>query len=403
MENKRSLKSKGTLIALVITIIILLILSGVIIVILKRDNWLFSRVKQEYSINQAKEQLSMKIMAFKTSIKDNETLEQFEKFLLDDIEKNVYNVKKIYDNDDVDSELESMYVTEVKSGYTFLVDKNLSLSSVENIHNTEAVYEVESIEGDKYHIKINISNFGGIQKIQDINNNIISCYNKTKVGLDCKVEKNKQYQIKVYNRNNNEEIFILDTSKVDAITIEETDSYVYPIITNSGINVGKTLNIKWPEGGKNYYSLDEGKTWTEYSESLKIFKEENIKVKSIARNNEISQIISKKISLGLASDALGEQAYDNDSSTYFAIINSSKYMQVDKSAFGKKICFSISPDNLAYGMQATIRFLNENDVIVGDVYTTVYSNNFNILIPEGASKFEIYVEHYYYVNNMTIE
>ena len=93
MENKRSLKSKGTLIALVITIIILLILSGVIIVILKRDNWLFSRVKQEYSINQAKEQLSMKIMAFKTSIKDNETLEQFEKFLLDDIEKNVYNVK----------------------------------------------------------------------------------------------------------------------------------------------------------------------------------------------------------------------------------------------------------------------------------------------------------------------
>lgn len=94
MENKRSLKSKGTLIALVITIIILLILPGVIIVILKIDNWLFSRTKQEYSINQAKEQMNMKIMEFRTSINDKETLEQFEEFLSDDIANNVYNVKK---------------------------------------------------------------------------------------------------------------------------------------------------------------------------------------------------------------------------------------------------------------------------------------------------------------------
>ena len=73
---------------------------------------------------------------------------------------------------------------------------------------------------------------------------------------------------------------------------------------------------------------------------MKIFKEENIKVKSITRDNEILQIISKKISLGLASDALGEQTYDNDMTTCQFLpsnVTSQSIIYVTDEVIGKNI------------------------------------------------------------------
>ena len=128
MKNKRNFKNKGiTLIALVITIIILLILSGVAIATLTGDNGLFERAKQakertEYT--NAKERVLLEILTVKTDNYDKENI-------ILEIAKHIIDLNEMLVN--------KAYFTEISR-----IDSNLA----EKINNTPLDSIVVSV--DKY-------------------------------------------------------------------------------------------------------------------------------------------------------------------------------------------------------------------------------------------------------------
>ena len=179
LANKR--KDKGiTLIALVITTIILLILSGIVIIELTKENGLLDYIKiskEKHSISKAKEKLEIRIMQFKTEITDNQTLETFSDYLSKDVENGVYKIEKIYiDN----KEVKTLNITDLEEYYTFEIDENFNINGpIESDTDIEATYEVVSSEETKNNIVVSIKYDGGIQKIICSNGKIIEGNNKT--------------------------------------------------------------------------------------------------------------------------------------------------------------------------------------------------------------------------------
>ena len=255
LANKR--KDKGiTLIALVIATIILLILSGIVIIELTKENGLLDYIKiskEKHSISKAKEKLEIRIMQFKTEITDNQTLETFSDYLSKDVENGVYKIEKIYiDN----KEVKTLNITDLEEYYTFEIDENFNINGpIESDTEIEATYEIVSSEGTKNNIVVSIKCSGKIQKIICPNGKVIEGNNKSTISIDYVVENEKQYEF-IIQVQDKEEKFILDTNKNNNIVISELSSYAYPILTEDGIKSGKTINIEYNQNSNNYYSLD---------------------------------------------------------------------------------------------------------------------------------------------------
>lgn len=333
IKNKNGI----TLIALIITIIILLILAGVAIARLGGENGLMTKTKQsakKYEIAQAKEKIEIKVIEFKSSNIENSTLEEFEKYLSEDIQNSVYGIEKIYNDL---NEIENFKITDLDIQYTFLMDKELNIvENNETIYKTEATYEIIEELDNQLSVKILIKNDNGIEQIIYPNGNIFNTDGKKLVSINYVCEKNMEYQFKV-KINDKEEIYTLNT--MDTIKIDENTSYAYPIITKYGVEIGKSVNIDYIQGGENYYSLDDGKTWKKYEGSIKLYEAKNIKAKSVI-DSKITQIVTKNITLELAEDSMGIEAYDNSLSTYAIPLN--KYMELENDIIGYNLRLSIN-------------------------------------------------------------
>ena len=129
MKNKRNLKSNGiTLIALVITIIILLILSGVALATLTGDNGLFERAKQakEKQIkSEMKEKLSLAVQELQ--------VEKMGEAILSDItqewvnkELNDYN-SVVSDNTENEKEI---IMSKNNITMSFIINENLKIKEI---------------------------------------------------------------------------------------------------------------------------------------------------------------------------------------------------------------------------------------------------------------------------------
>ena len=391
-------KEKGiTLVALVITIIILLILAGVTISQLI-ENGLFEKAKQakeEYAINQSKEKLNLKIMEFRALSTDNEVLEQFRDYLAEDISNNLYVVEEVYENNDSNNTIKSLNITDVESSYTFSVDSEFNISGpIESNYKTEATYEITSNDGTKYNILISIKNLSGLQRITCPNGRIIEGNNKINISIDYEIENNNQYEFIIQTKDN-KEIFILDTNEINNITISETTSYAYPIITRDGVEIGKNINIEYPENQSKYYSFDDGNTWIEYpDDGIKFTKEGIIKAKTI-QDNRITQIVSENITLELATDAITSEAYDGNHETNMIIHygynncitgTNYKYMLVDESAYGVELRIKWYCWNFE-GYISYIDFLNKNGESLKQISVSGGNTVDEIcVIPEGTIK-----------------
>ncbi len=178
----------------------------------------------------------------------------------------------------------------------------------------------------------------------------------------------------------------------------------YSTLTSDGvINNGKvSINYDNREGILNYYSIDNGNTWIEYDNDLTFNNVTNIMAKSIKSKSGLKAESSKIINPS-AKNAIGVYAYDNDIDTNYLVSNSSVYMIIDNSAIGKKVNILVSAVSLAYGMQANINFFDVNGDVVGDSYSTVYTTNLKMKIPDNAVKIEISVNQSYYLNDLRIE
>ena len=324
-------KCRGiTLIALVITIIVLLILAGVSLSLIAGENGILKRATGAVSQNRkatAEEELKLVLNEWwMEKVTGTKNLEEF----LDE---------KVESHEIDDYQIGEERVEIYRNGYYVVLD--LEGNIVEEIqkyrHKTEATYEVISSSGNNATVKIVIKNEEGIQKITCPNGEVIEGNGQTEVEIEqYDVENEQSYPFKIQIQEE-EETFVLDFKTASLITIEGTTE-AYPVLTKTGIEKVVTfITIQYPENEKCYYSLDEGKTWLRYKEGIVTEEPGKIMAKSVLAN-KIVRIETKEIAINRASDALGEVAYDGKEETCVGV--GSAYILLDEEVRGELLYVS---------------------------------------------------------------
>ena len=142
---------------------------------------------------------------------------------------------------------------------------------------------------------------------------------------------------------------------------EFEDVNEYPVLKDTGVEAAGTVRIKYADDSfyKNYYSLDEGKSWQEYTGPFVTGKNMVVYAKSVNTITGAEAINSKEVVID--PKAIGPEAYDGSLSTYYnagTIDKGYKYMLVDPSAIGLAV-----EAHLGW-RYAQIRLLDENEEIL---------------------------------------
>lgn len=236
MKKKNMLKKNGiTLVALVITIIILLLLAGITIATLGGENGLFAKVKQskeKYSISEAKEKLELAIS----------TLQIEQEGKGENLKKE--DLTKINDDEIDVRDTSNFPIKVICNNYEFNIDSNFVVSYVGIANETIITYTTEP-EGytNKNEIKIlvKIKNSKGIKTIEYPNDNDKLLANgQTEIGLDYKVTANGTYTFKIVDNDNKETKKDIVIDKIDTVepkeftpSIENTTMEGFTIVANA--------------------------------------------------------------------------------------------------------------------------------------------------------------------------
>lgn len=344
MKNMLKKEKAITLIALIVTIVILLILAGVTIATLTGDNGLYGRAKQakeNYSISEAKEKLTTKLMQLQTEI----IVDEGKEASIEDVNRFIDTNSKYYDKEieDIKDKKENKIIKIL--GYYFEVDNKLDIIGdidASELAQTETTYKVNSINENIMNVTIHIKNEIGIQKIiKPDNKSITPTGTKEEIAIDYEVEDGKEYKFKVQLVGSNEEKeYILKANLNAKPEIRQNESNAYPIITQYGIEINKIVNIDYGENTNNYYSLDGGNSWIKYTEDgINVKKEGKILARTIIEG-EITKESQEDITMQLAEDALGLNSYDKDDKTYE--IGAKKSLLISNEIYGKNINIHLS-------------------------------------------------------------
>lgn len=243
-----------TLVALVITIIILLILAGITISTLNGENGLLSRVKQakdNYSISEAKEKIEMAIADLR--IEEEKKGESLTKEKLPKMNNDEIDVRNI----------DNFPVEVICNNYKFNIDSNFNVTYVGKTEETVITYTTEP-EGytnkDKIKILIKIKNSKGIKSISTPSeNDRIIAKGQTEVGIDYEVTANGKYTFKVID---NEEKEVTKEIIIDSIDKVEPKDFT-PVAKNITLE-GFTISVNVEDGDATENSTKSGIEKYEY-------------------------------------------------------------------------------------------------------------------------------------------
>ena len=197
-----------TLVALVITIIILLVLAGIAIATLGGKNGLFARVKQAKKAHiqaEMQEQLTLALNGLQIDKKGNASLDDVTQEWISSAISSDYSpaIKE-------DASLNGKLVVMNKSNITgkFLIGQNLEISLSEyNLSSLEFEYETEKIENGKVKILIKITDkVNGLKRVdypEASKDSIIMENRKTPLGIDYYVELGKEYKFVITTGDGN--------------------------------------------------------------------------------------------------------------------------------------------------------------------------------------------------------
>ena len=228
-KNMKYLQSKDkgiTLVAMVITVIVLLLLAGIAIATLGGENGLFSKVKQAKKAqieSEMKEQLTMGLQELQIEKQGNATLDDITEDWINEIISVEYNPQL---KEDASYNGKLMIMTKDKITGKFMIDQNLNITSIEyNTGSVEMEYTTISRTDNKVRINIVVTdNVNGIKQIDYPEGNplkVVSGVEK-KISIDYDVELGVEYRFVVTSG---------DGSKTEKII--KIDDYFY--------NVTKTL------------------------------------------------------------------------------------------------------------------------------------------------------------------
>ena len=214
-RNKR--ESRGiTLVALVVTIIILLVLAGITIATLGGENGLLSKVKlgkERYAISEAKEKIEMEITNLQIEKQGNG-----EELKKEDLPK--------MNSDEIDVRDTTNFPVEVICGnYKFEVDDKFKVKYIGEVDGTVITYTTEP-EGytnqEKIKILIKISSNKGIKSVlKPGETDKLLAQGQKNVGIDFEVTKNGHYELKVEDMEGNETVKDIYIDQID--TVEPQD------------------------------------------------------------------------------------------------------------------------------------------------------------------------------------
>ena len=235
--NKR-LEKGITLIALIITIIILLILAGITIATLGGENGLLAKVKKakEAEIKaEMREELTLALHDLQ--------IEKRAEATLDDVTQDWINEQiKKYEctvNDDASLSGKQVIMKKDKIRGKFLIDGNLNIIEEEyNESSIEFSYETREREGNKINIAIIIKDeINGIKEVQMPDGTIYPYNKKEQVGIDYSVELGVEYKVKITS----------ESGEVVEKTIK-IDDYYYKVTKtlDEGIKIDNTaIKAAW--------------------------------------------------------------------------------------------------------------------------------------------------------------
>ena len=238
MYVKSSNKNGITLIALVITIIILLILAGITIATLGGENGLLAKVKKakEAEIKaEMREELTLALHDLQIEKRAEATLDDVtQDWINEQIKKYECTVK-----DDASLSGKQVIMKKDKIIGKFLIDGNLNIVEEEyNESSIEFSYETREREGNKINIAIIIKDeINGIKEVQMPDGTIYPYNKKEQVGIDYSVELGVEYKVKITS----------ESGEVVEKTIK-IDDYYYKITKNlgEGIKIDNTaIKTAW--------------------------------------------------------------------------------------------------------------------------------------------------------------
>ena len=159
----------------------------------------------------------------------------------------------------------------------------------------------------------------------------------------------------------------IDVPKVPVINANAP----YPILTSYGVDFNSSTTIVYDTRNdiKNYYSLDNGATWIEYTGEFKLTTG-TIQAKSVKTSTGLEVTTTKTV--GLPSDALGLAAYDGNLNT--STSSNNKYIKVDSSMEGKTVYIKSEAYNANNFVTIYIDFLDENKSVIDTVSKTSKSS-----------------------------
>ena len=259
------MKQKGiTLVALVITIIILLILAGIGINSLIGENGLLTRTKlaqTEYEKSQAKEELELKITTMQMEIVDEElrnaTLEDFNELITEDEELTFISATYKTSITETDEE-EYETIKVLYKNFIFTVDDTLVIIAVEentNMANVEIDYEIKDItevDGKTiYTILLRVKSNEKIVKVEYGDQVLKSDFGTKEIAIDFEAEKSIEYKLKITTLDGKEveKTFIIDKEIITGIELNKTSIYL-------GIGKENTLQFNVSPSDAYYESIE---------------------------------------------------------------------------------------------------------------------------------------------------
>ena len=264
--NKRLRNFNGiTLVALIVTIVILLILAGIAIATLGGENGLFKKVKlgkERYAISEAKEKLELEITNLQ--IEQNGKGEELTK---EDLPK--MNSDEIDVRDTTNFPVEVIY-----KNYKFEVDSNFKVTYVGEANETIITYTTEP-EGytnqNNIKILVKITNPKGIKSIlKPGETDKILPQDRTTAGIEFTVTKNGHYILKVEDVDGNEVSKDIYIDLIDTLAPEEFT----PEVQKNGSTITIVENGKDAEATEEssksgidhyeYYLIDSSNKETKY-------------------------------------------------------------------------------------------------------------------------------------------
>lgn len=317
-----------TLIALVVTVIVLLILAGVSLKLIAGGDGILGKAEKAVNLTNeaaALEKLNLKLVEYMADKVENAEV------ILGEYLESIDGCSEVR-KDEVGS-----YIVTI-DGYEFKVSDNGEVLG--RLEKTTSPQTEIALEGKK--VTVTMTERGEeITKLEimDSMGNVLTT--ETKENM---TQVDGKYVIEYTFADQGSYTVVVTTATGETYTKEVvidlnppaepviSSNYGYPVLTSIGVKLDGTTKIEYDTTveTENYYSFD-GTNWQKYEGEFQA-QEGTIYAKSVKKSNGMEATVSKPI--GIPSDALKPEGYDGNESTGGG---RSRYIMIDESVVGKKV------------------------------------------------------------------